>query len=77
MNSHPLFIKSEATDTVYGCQRISVSGAAPLAGMLECPAMFDLPPENDRVLQVIPLGFRIRITNYNQEPKQPTFIVLP
>lgn len=76
MNHHPLYIKSDASGTEYGCQRISVNGASPLGGILECPAMFDLPLEEDRVFQVIPLGFKIRITNYNQEPKQISFIVL-
>ncbi len=76
MNTHPLSIKSDASGTVYVCQRITVNGAAPLRGVLECPGMFLLPPENDRVFQVIPLGFKIRITADNQEPKQPSFIVL-
>jgi hypothetical protein len=76
MNPYPLYIKSAASGTEYGCQSIRVNGAMPLTGMLECPGMFYLPPENDRVFQVIPLGFNIRITNDSQEPKQPSFIVL-
>lgn len=76
MNPNPLYIKSLVTGAEYGCQRISVNGASPLGGTLECPAMFDLPLEEDRVFQVIPLGFTIRITHFNQEPKQPSFIVL-
>jgi hypothetical protein len=77
MNPHPLSIKSEASGTEYGCQRITVNGALPLGGLLDCPGMFFLPPENDRVFQVIPLGLKIRITDDNQEPKRPSFIVLP
>ena len=38
--------------------------------------MFDLLVKDGREFQVLPLGFNIRITHYNDEPKQPSFIVL-
>lgn len=76
MSPDSLHIRSETTDRKYYCQRIHVNGAAPLRGNLECPEMFELPPDDDRVFKVVPLGFNIRITHYNEEPKQPSFIVL-
>ena len=77
MSPDSLHIRSEATGREYYCQWIHVNGAAPLRGNLECPEMFELPPENDRVFEVVSLGFRIRLTHYNEEPKQPSFLVLP
>jgi len=76
MNHHPLSIKSFANNTEYGCQWIHLKGAFPLSGNLECPEMFVLPAEDDRLFEVIPLGFKIRITGQNKEPKQPSFIVV-
>jgi hypothetical protein len=76
MNPQSLRIKSIANGTEYGCQWIHVNGALPLIGNLECPGMFDLPAEDDRVFQVMPLGFKIRITDQNKEPKQPSFTVI-
>ena len=77
MNPQSLRIKSIANGKVYGCQWIHLKGVHPLSGNLECPEMFVLPAEDDLFFNVIPLGFKIQITGYNQENKQPSFLVVP
>jgi len=76
MNPQSLRIKSIANGKVYGCQWIHLKGVHPLSGNLECPEMFVLPAEDDRLFEVMPLGFKIRITDQNKEPKQPSFTVI-
>jgi sucrose-6-phosphate hydrolase SacC (GH32 family) len=75
MNPHPLRIRSILNSKEYGCQKITLNGGN-LSGMLECPDMFVLPAEDDRLFEVMPLGFKIRITDQNKEPKQPSFTVI-
>lgn len=77
MSPDSLHIRSEATGASFYCQWIHLNGPAPLSGNLECPGMFELPPVGERVFIVTPIGFRIELTGYNQEPKQPSFRVLP
>ena len=76
MNTQSLRIKSAANSKEYACQRIFVTGMHPLGGNLECPQMFGLPGADDRLYEVVPLGFNIQITDFNREPKQHSFVVL-
>ena len=76
MHPDSLHIRSEANGKEYYCQWIHLKGSAPMGGNLECPEMFELPPPGDRVFTVTPIGFRIELTGYNREPKQPSFRVL-
>jgi hypothetical protein len=76
MNPHPLSIISATTRSEYGCQRIYVTGSFPLGGQLECEAIVHLPPANDRIFKVLPLGFIIEIKDDKFESKKPSFIVL-
>ncbi|MBB5353826.1 hypothetical protein HNR46_004090 [Haloferula luteola] len=70
-----LSLKSAKTGTQFACQRIYVTGSYPLGGQLECSGMAQLPPSDDRIFDVQPLGFRIEITGVIFESKKLTYIV--
>ncbi|BCX49856.1 hypothetical protein HAHE_37640 [Haloferula helveola] len=75
MTSAALFIRSVDDGTEYACQKLNLIGSHPLGGNLECPQVFDVAGRIGRVFEVVPLGFKIKITPGSAEPKQPTFVV--